>query len=284
MDPWMLYLPLSQVAGLNLNWWRKLLVRGGIFCVGLFVTVVSIMHPRTLSSFQSENRDLRPAPRRRLVRPQDERGHRVRPLPEAVSRVSKRFSSYYRLSTTPTTTRIRRPPPPGGAVSSTITTTVTSITTGGGGGNAAKGGRRHSRAVSRSLRRSWFPSKDTRRGSIAMSESGGAVRGLGFVSDLQQCHQSQQQQQSLDMRRLSSVLPPPESRMTMRDSSRVYVYGAGGDDSGSDRTMLDSWPGPHPGTLARPGTFTTGRPSDGRRLTPDLFAVSYPSMQNRGVM
>ncbi|KAI5462640.1 hypothetical protein BGZ63DRAFT_403848 [Mariannaea sp. PMI_226] len=47
LDIWMLAIPLSQLKGLNLDWKKK--VGGGImFCVGTFVTVMSILRLRSL--------------------------------------------------------------------------------------------------------------------------------------------------------------------------------------------------------------------------------------------
>ncbi|KAF6842283.1 CFEM domain-containing protein [Colletotrichum musicola] len=50
LDLWMLYLPLSRIRTLNLHWWKKLAV-GMMFCVGTFVTIVSILRLRSLVMF-----------------------------------------------------------------------------------------------------------------------------------------------------------------------------------------------------------------------------------------
>ncbi|OLN85861.1 hypothetical protein CCHL11_05392 [Colletotrichum chlorophyti] len=50
LDLWMLYLPLSKIRTLNLHWWKKLAVTL-MFCVGTFVTIVSILRLRSLVLF-----------------------------------------------------------------------------------------------------------------------------------------------------------------------------------------------------------------------------------------
>ncbi|KAK2755245.1 CFEM domain-containing protein [Colletotrichum kahawae] len=50
LDIWMLVLPLSRIRTLNLHWWKKLAV-GMMFCVGTFVTIVSILRLRSLVQF-----------------------------------------------------------------------------------------------------------------------------------------------------------------------------------------------------------------------------------------
>ncbi|KAF9882058.1 CFEM domain-containing protein [Colletotrichum karsti] len=50
LDIWMLLLPLSRIRTLNLHWWKKLAV-GMMFCVGTFVTIVSVLRLRSLVMF-----------------------------------------------------------------------------------------------------------------------------------------------------------------------------------------------------------------------------------------
>lgn len=50
LDAWMLALPLWQLRTLNLDWRKKIGV-GMMFCVGTFVTIVSILRLRSLISF-----------------------------------------------------------------------------------------------------------------------------------------------------------------------------------------------------------------------------------------
>ncbi|TDZ39707.1 Satratoxin biosynthesis SC1 cluster protein 4 [Colletotrichum trifolii] len=50
LDLWMLYLPLSRIRTLNLHWWKKLAV-AMMFCVGTFVTIISILRLRSLVMF-----------------------------------------------------------------------------------------------------------------------------------------------------------------------------------------------------------------------------------------
>ncbi|OHE94022.1 CFEM domain-containing protein [Colletotrichum orchidophilum] len=50
LDLWILYLPLSRIRTLNLHWWKKLAVTL-MFCVGTFVTVVSILRLQSLVRF-----------------------------------------------------------------------------------------------------------------------------------------------------------------------------------------------------------------------------------------
>ncbi|UQC85215.1 CFEM domain-containing protein [Colletotrichum lupini] len=52
LDLWMLYLPLSRIRTLNLHWWKKLAVTL-MFCVGTFVTIVSILRLQSLVRFAS---------------------------------------------------------------------------------------------------------------------------------------------------------------------------------------------------------------------------------------
>ncbi|KAF4981965.1 hypothetical protein FZEAL_2311 [Fusarium zealandicum] len=53
LDFWMLAVPLSQLRSLNLDWKKKVGV-GLMFCVGTFVTVVSILRLRAVVQFGSE--------------------------------------------------------------------------------------------------------------------------------------------------------------------------------------------------------------------------------------
>ncbi|KZL84097.1 cfem domain-containing protein [Colletotrichum incanum] len=50
LDLWMLYLPLSRIRTLNLHWWKKLAVTL-MFCVGTFVTIISILRLQSLVRF-----------------------------------------------------------------------------------------------------------------------------------------------------------------------------------------------------------------------------------------
>ncbi|KZL76211.1 CFEM domain-containing protein [Colletotrichum tofieldiae] len=50
LDLWMLYLPLSRIRTLNLHWWKKLAV-ALMFCVGTFVTIISILRLQSLVRF-----------------------------------------------------------------------------------------------------------------------------------------------------------------------------------------------------------------------------------------
>ncbi|KAI9164064.1 Satratoxin biosynthesis SC1 cluster protein [Paramyrothecium foliicola] len=50
LDFWMLTLPLSQIRSLNMHWKKKVGV-AMMFCVGLFVTIVSILRLQTLVQF-----------------------------------------------------------------------------------------------------------------------------------------------------------------------------------------------------------------------------------------
>ncbi|EEU37813.1 uncharacterized protein NECHADRAFT_88258 [Fusarium vanettenii 77-13-4] len=53
LDCWMLAVPLSQLKALNLDWKKKIGV-GMMFCVGTFVTVVSILRLRAVVKFKAE--------------------------------------------------------------------------------------------------------------------------------------------------------------------------------------------------------------------------------------
>jgi hypothetical protein len=50
LDVWILGIPLFQLRGLQMHWKRKIGV-GLMFCVGTFVTVVSILRLRALITF-----------------------------------------------------------------------------------------------------------------------------------------------------------------------------------------------------------------------------------------
>ncbi|TQN72259.1 Satratoxin biosynthesis SC1 cluster protein 4 [Colletotrichum shisoi] len=50
LDLWVLFLPLSRVRTLNLHWWKKIAVTL-MFCVGTFVTIVSILRLQSLVRF-----------------------------------------------------------------------------------------------------------------------------------------------------------------------------------------------------------------------------------------
>ncbi|CAM1503619.1 Fc.00g012100.m01.CDS01 [Cosmosporella sp. VM-42] len=54
LDVWMLAIPMSQLKDLNLDWRKKIGV-GMMFCVGAFVTVVSILRLRSLVTFESHS-------------------------------------------------------------------------------------------------------------------------------------------------------------------------------------------------------------------------------------
>ncbi|KAL7926952.1 putative PTH11-typeG-protein-coupled receptor [Trichoderma austrokoningii] len=54
IDIWVLAIPLWQLKGLNLDWRRKVGV-GMMFCIGAFVTVVSILRLRSLIKFGSDS-------------------------------------------------------------------------------------------------------------------------------------------------------------------------------------------------------------------------------------
>ncbi|KAH7150284.1 hypothetical protein B0J13DRAFT_286399 [Dactylonectria estremocensis] len=56
LDIWMLAIPLSQLKALNLSWRKKLGV-GIMFCVGAFVTVVSVLRLRSLITFGSHSQN-----------------------------------------------------------------------------------------------------------------------------------------------------------------------------------------------------------------------------------
>ncbi|KAL6399500.1 hypothetical protein AUP68_18048 [Ilyonectria robusta] len=56
LDVWMLAIPLSQLKALNLDWRKKIGV-GIMFCVGAFVTVVSILRLRSLITFDSHSQN-----------------------------------------------------------------------------------------------------------------------------------------------------------------------------------------------------------------------------------
>ncbi|RSM10843.1 hypothetical protein CEP52_003302 [Fusarium oligoseptatum] len=53
LDFWMLAVPLSQLKALNLDWKKKIGV-GMMFCVGTFVTIVSILRLRAVVRFKAE--------------------------------------------------------------------------------------------------------------------------------------------------------------------------------------------------------------------------------------
>ncbi|KAM5341892.1 hypothetical protein ACJ41O_014923 [Fusarium nematophilum] len=56
LDIWMLAVPMSQLKALNLDWKKKIGV-GMMFCVGTFVTVVSILRLRAIVMFGSESQN-----------------------------------------------------------------------------------------------------------------------------------------------------------------------------------------------------------------------------------
>ncbi|KAL8393822.1 hypothetical protein RB595_003540 [Gaeumannomyces hyphopodioides] len=300
MDAWMLCLPLSQIAGLNLSRWRRLLV-GGMFGVGFLVAVISILRLHVLGGFASDNPTwdqlpvavwsalemhvgivcaCLPAIRVALART----------LPEAASRVSKRFSSYIRLGTgtgagtASSTHHCHHDQLAGGSIAVTSTTTTSDSTRKG----------RHSRAVSGSLGRAWYLGNGGRRtATVSSAAPEGSDMSLGVVTVVEEgtttngggSPRRSQRQQPLDAKPLSKPLPLPHRSMTSFDD-RMSAYAAAGgscaEDSDSDRAMVCTWQAPHPGTQVELGSFTTGRPDDRRRLTPDFFAVSYPSVWSRG--
>ncbi|KAH7116358.1 hypothetical protein EDB81DRAFT_916785 [Dactylonectria macrodidyma] len=56
IDIWMLIIPLSQLPSLNLNW-KKKVGAGIMFCVGTFVTIISILRLRSIIKFSLPNQN-----------------------------------------------------------------------------------------------------------------------------------------------------------------------------------------------------------------------------------
>ncbi|KAH8688533.1 hypothetical protein BGZ61DRAFT_353966 [Ilyonectria robusta] len=54
LDIWMIAIPMVQIHSLHLNWKKKVAV-GGMFCVGTFVTVVSILRLHSLVKFGAQS-------------------------------------------------------------------------------------------------------------------------------------------------------------------------------------------------------------------------------------
>ncbi|KAH6687836.1 putative PTH11-type G-protein coupled receptor protein [Plectosphaerella plurivora] len=54
LDLWMLGLPLSKIQSLNLHWWKKM-AAGLMFCVGTFVTIISVLRLHSLVLFATSN-------------------------------------------------------------------------------------------------------------------------------------------------------------------------------------------------------------------------------------
>ncbi|KAL8400958.1 hypothetical protein RB594_001110 [Gaeumannomyces avenae] len=211
MGAWMLTLPLSQIAGLNLSRRRRAQV-GGMFCVGLFATAVSAARLRVLGGFSSDN-------------PTWDQ------LPVAVWSALEMHAGIVCACLPAMRVALARTLPD--AVSLGVVTVVE--------GEGA--------AATAALRRS--------------------------------------QHQPLNPRRLSKPLPPlPRNSMSSLDGRTWAAVVAGGrcaEDSDSDKTVVEGWQPPHPRKQASLSPyFTIGRPDGGRRLTPDFFAVSYPSVKGRG--
>ncbi|KAL8301314.1 hypothetical protein RB597_001972 [Gaeumannomyces tritici] len=210
MDAWMLTLPLSQIAGLNLSRRRRAQV-GGMFCVGLLATAVSALRLRVLGGFSSDN-------------PTWDQ------LPVAVWSALEMHAGIVCACLPAMRVALARTLPE--AVSLGVVTVVE------GGATATA-----------TLRRS--------------------------------------QHQPLNPRRLSKPLPPlPRNSMSSLGSrtwAAAVAAGRCAEDSDSDKNVVEGWQPPHPRKQANLSPyFTIGRPGGGRRLTPDFFAVSYPSVKGRG--